>query len=249
MLRFLALIQVLGKIGLTPRIVVWLRQFILIQTLVGLPYLRWGTPGWVAFGAVIGQPVRLMFSGVCSLFTNESDDPRTSGTGVPRLMTAAPAFFRIADVMRITALHRAARPACARLRVSRRRSRGAGNAGAPVTPGVAGSSPVHSARTSHRVPCRLMAARVQDLTAYSIAAVGRFCFHPGRPRLSHDVPGVAGEFGFRLLRQTTAMVSVWPRVPIDNRPPSLPPFHNRKQRHLIDVNRGQTSVLMGRGIS
>lgn len=39
--------------------------------------------------------------------TNESDDPRKSGAGVPHLMTAAPAFFRIADVMRITALSRA----------------------------------------------------------------------------------------------------------------------------------------------
>jgi prophage regulatory protein len=48
-----------------------------------------------------------MFSGVCSLSTNESDDPRTFGAGVPQLTTAAPAFFRIADVMRITALSRA----------------------------------------------------------------------------------------------------------------------------------------------
>lgn len=39
--------------------------------------------------------------------TNESDDPRKSGAGVPPLTTAAPAFFRIADVMRITALSRA----------------------------------------------------------------------------------------------------------------------------------------------
>ncbi|MES2785324.1 MAG: AlpA family phage regulatory protein [Pseudomonadota bacterium] len=39
--------------------------------------------------------------------TNESDDPRKSGAGVPHLITAAPAFFRIADVMRITALSRA----------------------------------------------------------------------------------------------------------------------------------------------
>jgi prophage regulatory protein len=41
------------------------------------------------------------------LSTNESDDPRKSGAGVPPLTTAAPAFFRIADVMRITALSRA----------------------------------------------------------------------------------------------------------------------------------------------
>ena len=45
-----------------------------------------------------------MFSGVCSLSTNESDNPRKSGTGIPRLLTAAPAFFRIAEVMRITVL-------------------------------------------------------------------------------------------------------------------------------------------------
>lgn len=48
-----------------------------------------------------------MFSGVCSLSTNESDDFRKYRAGVPYLMTAAPAFFRIADVMRITALSRA----------------------------------------------------------------------------------------------------------------------------------------------
>ncbi|WP_444812952.1 helix-turn-helix transcriptional regulator [Variovorax fucosicus] len=48
-----------------------------------------------------------MFSGVCSLSTNESDDLGKSGAGAPRLLTAAPAFFRIADVMRITALSRA----------------------------------------------------------------------------------------------------------------------------------------------
>jgi prophage regulatory protein len=41
------------------------------------------------------------------LSSNESDDLQKSGAGVPRLMTAAPAFFRIADVMRITALSRA----------------------------------------------------------------------------------------------------------------------------------------------
>jgi prophage regulatory protein len=41
------------------------------------------------------------------LSINESDDLQKSGAGVPRLMTAAPAFFRIADVMRITALSRA----------------------------------------------------------------------------------------------------------------------------------------------
>ncbi|MDO9405507.1 MAG: AlpA family phage regulatory protein [Polaromonas sp.] len=39
--------------------------------------------------------------------TNESDDRREPGAGVPRLTSAAPAFFRIADVMRITALSRA----------------------------------------------------------------------------------------------------------------------------------------------
>lgn len=39
--------------------------------------------------------------------TNESDDPRKSDAGVPHPMTAAPAFFRIADVMTITALSRA----------------------------------------------------------------------------------------------------------------------------------------------
>jgi prophage regulatory protein len=48
-----------------------------------------------------------MFSGVCSLSTNESYDPRKLGAVAPQLMTAAPAFFRIADVMRITALSRA----------------------------------------------------------------------------------------------------------------------------------------------
>ncbi|WP_159278267.1 helix-turn-helix transcriptional regulator [Variovorax boronicumulans] len=48
-----------------------------------------------------------MFSGVCSLSTNESDDRGKSGAGAPHLLTAAPAFFRIADVMRITALSRA----------------------------------------------------------------------------------------------------------------------------------------------
>jgi prophage regulatory protein len=41
------------------------------------------------------------------LSTNGLDDPQKSGAGIPRLMTAAPAFFRIADVMRITALSRA----------------------------------------------------------------------------------------------------------------------------------------------
>ena len=36
--------------------------------------------------------------------TNESDNPRKSSAGAPHhLITAAPAFFRIADVMRITA--------------------------------------------------------------------------------------------------------------------------------------------------
>jgi prophage regulatory protein len=48
-----------------------------------------------------------MFSGVRNLSTNESDDPRKFGAEALHLMTAAPAFFRIADVMRITALSRA----------------------------------------------------------------------------------------------------------------------------------------------
>ena len=70
-------------------------------------YLRCGMPGWVALGCTAGQSVDLMFSGVCSLSTKESDDLRKSGAGVPHRLTAAPAFFRIADVMRITALSRA----------------------------------------------------------------------------------------------------------------------------------------------
>jgi prophage regulatory protein len=48
-----------------------------------------------------------MFSGVRSLSTDESDDPRNYGAGIQPLMTTAPAFFRIVDVMRITALSRA----------------------------------------------------------------------------------------------------------------------------------------------
>jgi prophage regulatory protein len=69
--------------------------------------LRCTTPGWVALGDSVGQSAGLMFSGVCSLSTNESADPKTLGARVPHPMTAAPAFFRIADVMRITALSRA----------------------------------------------------------------------------------------------------------------------------------------------
>jgi prophage regulatory protein len=41
------------------------------------------------------------------LSTNALNDPRKSGADGLHLMTAAPAFFRIADVMRITALSRA----------------------------------------------------------------------------------------------------------------------------------------------
>lgn len=39
--------------------------------------------------------------------TNESDGGELTGIGASKAMTAAPAFFRIADVMRITSLSRA----------------------------------------------------------------------------------------------------------------------------------------------
>jgi len=74
---------------------------------LGEAWLRCTTPGWVALGSGAGQSAGLMFSGACSLSTNESDDPRKFSAGTPHLTTAAPAFFRIADVMRITALSRA----------------------------------------------------------------------------------------------------------------------------------------------
>ncbi|WP_349654572.1 AlpA family phage regulatory protein [Ramlibacter sp. 2FC] len=48
-----------------------------------------------------------MFSGGLCMSINESGGSERSGIDASKAMTAAPAFFRIADVMRITALSRA----------------------------------------------------------------------------------------------------------------------------------------------
>lgn len=68
---------------------------------------RRSTPRQVVVRGARRQAVDLMFSGGLCMSINESGVGERSGIDASKAMTAAPAFFRIADVMRITALSRA----------------------------------------------------------------------------------------------------------------------------------------------